>query len=330
MKRTIPRLILLALLLPGCEAKIPLIAPIVPQWEENVPTSTVQIVKTLGAVITNRPDVSTLKVFVRFSRHEWVPGEGNAFMGEAVRSTGPNPDLYEFALTDAATFLNTQAVFFQWFVVDRPAGGSETVLAESPVQQFRIGCPGARTADVLKADQQSVLSTFDNAPRFPPPGYILPHRTVSFRGNGVAAATVQVISPGHTATLGSPDLLFDAQGGPPFRLIGWAYTFPFDMANRPRWNCIPYEAWFVHAGGWHTSDGMFEVQPNPGVLPTTGSSALPAPPPFWHAPVWDLHVWRRDGQVPLLEIGDTSVAQGSSDVAFPPGAFFRPAVTPFP
>jgi hypothetical protein len=116
-----------------------------------------------------------------------------------------------------------------------------------------------------------------------------------------------------------------APGGPPFRLLGWAYTFPFDPQKRPRWNCIPYEAWFVHVAGWHTSDGLFEVQPNPLNLPSTR-------PNFWHPAVWDLHIWRRAGAVPLLAIEDGTVAQSATDLPFPssPCAFCVIDVTPFP
>jgi hypothetical protein len=316
------RFVLLLALVAGCT---PVITPVMPQWEEDVHGSTVQIVKEFRATVTNLGTAPTLKVIVRFSRHRWQPGLGNAFEGEATRSS-LSPSEFSFAIRHQDTYVNTQAVFFEWFVVDRAPDGTETILAETDVQQFRIGCAGTGTDDSLKSDQATVVGSFDNASSFPPSGYILPHRHVSFKGNGRAAARVQVIEPGHTPTLGQPDLLFYDGAGPPFRLLGWAYTFPFDADKRPHFFCFPYEAWFVHEAGWHTSDGLFECQPNALSHPTTGGLSLT--PPFWHGRVWDLHLWRRDGQVPVVAAADDTIAQDG--VSFPACAFHPTDVTPFP
>jgi hypothetical protein len=307
---------------------LPSIAPAVPQWEQDAPNSFVQVVKQFRAIITNMPATSTVKAFVRYSRHRWEPGAGNALMGEATRTSGPQADEFAFSIANQATFLNTQLVFFQWFVVDQRPDGSEITLAQSPVLSFRIGCPGAKTDDVLKQDQTAVVSRFDNASQFPPDGYVLPHRMLDVRGTGVSAGRVSVIATDHVPTLGQPDIVMFAAGGPPWKLVGWGYTFPFDESKRPTWECMPYEAWFRHPAGWHTSDGNFEIQPNRFAPPTTGGASFPAPPPFWHGPVWDIHLWRRDGAVPLIAIFDDTVSPGG--VAFPDGTFAPVAVTPFP
>jgi len=325
-----PALLLLLAACPG--AQFPQIEAETPQWQEDERGSFVQIVKVLRAKVTNLAPVATIKVVVRFSRHQWLPGAANAFSGDASRE-GPGSDFFAFSLPEPSDFRNSQLVFFEWFVVDRQPDGSETILAETPVQSFRVGCAGTASEVMMKGDQDAVVGAFDNPRHFPPPGYLLPHRHVSFKGVGVSAARFVTIDPFHQPELGKPDLLSYAPGNPePSHLVGWTYVAPYDPNKRPTFHCFPYEAWFFHPGGWHTSDGLFVEQPNPLIpAPRPRTRLGPhAPPPLWHGPMWVAQLWRRDGDVPLLAKADPTVAQGADDVAIPDNWFQDRAPIPFP
>ena len=126
-----------ALLLTALAGCTPVITPVMPQWEEDAP-------KEFRATVTNMGSATNLKVLVRFSRHRWEWGADNAFVGEATRSS-LNPGEFSFAIANQETYLNTQVVFFEWFVVDRDPAGVETIVTETPLQQFRIGCAGTGT-----------------------------------------------------------------------------------------------------------------------------------------------------------------------------------------
>jgi hypothetical protein len=309
--------------------------------------------KTLAAKVSNldESEFEILEVFVTWSRLPFDPrNETNVHRVSATREApGSKRWIATFPATEQLP--DTQEINYNWHLNYRNRQTNALQSIISFVRTFQIGCSGNNWEKVLLADQQTVVATFGGLTtpeQIAGAGYVPSHGYKCFKGMGVAFVLpdVRTLTGGHSPQLGRPDLLFfspnpgaseeDAKEplfpDPPYTLIGWAYAFEFNPAVHPRWQCMPFDSWFVHEAGWHLPNGGFI--PTPPSESTPGSQVATPPlgqlPPIggvWHPRLWDLHIWRNGNQVPALDIfshtGEPAVGDG-----FPAGSFFRLPLSP--
>lgn len=279
---------------PGVEPDLQ-IKPVVPAWEQNAEP------KVFSAVITDRQRRS---ITARVTYKRRAVGQDTEWSGEATRV---GADTYEFTLPAdhrPDTFLRTQTVDYRWDATARNNDGASE--AASLWNTFQVGCADDGPAWWM-AEQDRWVSSLDglNPAELALRGYGPSHGPLAFRGLGL---TFFKADP----QFGEPDLLFYAPALGDMRLLGWGYATAFDSARWPTRGCIPFESWFVHEQGWHLVDGSFIPQPDGLMVP-------PAPGAIWHGRLWDVHLWRRDGEPPVISVFDDTVLPDGPVV--PPGTF---------
>lgn len=288
----------LCLLGSACPAPEPdlVLTPEVPVWEQgNAPkVFRARIVDKLGRKIT-----ATLSYKRRAVEQDRV-WSGKPSVTEQ--------NIFEFVLPEdhrPETFLRTQTVDYGWSATARDDDG--TTESDDVWNTFQVGCGDDGPAWWM-AEQDRWVSSLDglNLPELALRGYIPSHGPVAFAGLGLT-----FVKP--DPMYGEPDLLFYIPDVGDMRLAGWGYVSPYDPALWPTKGCIPFESWFVHEQGWHLVDGTFVPSPR-------GFATPPAPGAVWHPRLWDVHLWRRDGQPPLIAVSDPTLMQDAPQV--PNGTFF--------
>lgn len=285
----------------GCPGpqRVDLILPEVPRWQEG------NGVKEFRAKVAEAR--SSWRMRVSFRR---LAVGGGVDTQELVAQP---LDAKTFVATLGAdqrpeTFLKTQTVEYLWRLEDVSDAGDAREVATTDWLRFQVGCQDHGPIWRM-AEQDRLVEALDNkdAAALATRGYVPSHGPVALKGMGLA-----FYKP--STQFGEPDLLFyDGDVLGPMRLAGWGYAFEYDAARWPAKACIPFESWFVHEQGWHLPNGGFVPSPQ-------GLGTPPVPGAVWHGRLWDVHVWRRDGEVPLLSILDDTLAQDAP--AAPDGAFF--------
>lgn len=222
---------------------------------------------------------------LQFSRHEWQP-----YAHEHVIPENPNdPTHYVFAPADPSTFPQGQRIFFRWLVLGGGPNDVDTIYAETPDREFRIGCAPGQDVEDLKADQQGVLARVGSLRRLDndahvaqlgTQGYsVLTHGFASTKEMGVAFARTEALQSSRTPR---------TSRRPPARR---------SAAFRPRRGSS--------TRGWHEVRGSFTATPpQESVSGTATMTSAPQRnfPPAWHPRVWDVHMWLDGGDLPALRI----------------------------
>jgi hypothetical protein len=289
--------------------------------------------KFLHAVVDNVQPSGNVEVSVLVSRHrpwagspdvrQFVVPRDPLLLGESPNTTTRR---FTFRPPHPEDYKDTQLVFFQWFVDALQPNGDRLLLAQSPQRSFRIGgFTAAQTVQALQAAQTSIVARFDG-PATPEQHGLPTHLHRCLRGMGMAFARYGQPLTGPLNLFEPQLLLYVTREDASWRLMGWAYGREHTgLATHPIVSPIPWEAWFVHEAGWHPADGGFTPTPPASDTPR-GSQAAAAPlvpvgpSGVWHPRIWDLHVFRRDGGVPVVGIEDPAVARGCED--WDPSWFF--------
>jgi len=101
---------------------------------------------------------------------------------------------------------------------------------------------------------------------------------------------------------------FDGPDGP-YRVIGWAYTSPYQPGSRPpTLRCVADSEWFIHDAGWHLKDGSMLT--TPGAMSEPPRPKLDVDIYYWHRPLWDIHFWIEEDGLPTISYANPRAPGG--------------------